>query len=383
MRVARSATAYGIRIQKCSGAHVAELLHPPYFLITGRESQTLAVKPTSFDIAQMAGVSQPTVSRALRGSPAVSESTRKRIEAIAQQLNYKVDKNASSLRRRETNTLALLFYEDPLPDSSMINPFFLAMLGSIVRASAAQGYDLLIAMQQFSSDWHADFEESRKADGIILLGCGDFEPYRGKLAHLIAAETHFVRWGQDGGDYLGPVVGSDNRNGGFIATQHLLELGRRRIAFVGDNSDHYPELHDRYQGYCAALAAAGIAPDPALQVDANLTEQSGREGVAQLAARGIGFDAIFAASDLIAIGAMRGLEQLGLTVPGDVAVVGFDDISAASLTRPPLTTVQQDFAQAGEALVAALIASIRGEAAPSVALPTRLIVRQSCGAHAA
>jgi DNA-binding LacI/PurR family transcriptional regulator len=304
----------------------------------------LAVKPTSFDIAQLAGVSQPTVSRALRGSSAVSESTRKRIEAIAQQLNYKVDKNASSLRRRETNTLALLFYEDPLPDSSMINPFFLAMLGSIVRAAAARGYDLLIAMQQFSSDWHADFEESRKADGIILLGCGDFEPYRGKLAHLIAAETHFVRWGHEGGDYLGPVVGSDNRTGGIMATQHLLKLGRRRIAFVGDNSDHYPELFDRYQGYCAALSAAGIVPDPALQVNANLTEQSGRAGVAELAARGVRFDAIFAASDLIAIGAMRGLEQLGLSIPSDAAVVGFDDISAARPEKRWLRRSSRPFA---------------------------------------
>lgn len=310
----------------------------------------------------------------------MSESTRKRIEAIAQQLNYKVDKNASSLRRRETNTLALLFYEDPLPDNSMINPFFLAMLGSIVRASAQRGYDLLISMQQFSSDWHAEFEESRKADGIILLGHGDFEPYREKLASLIANDTHFVRWGPASEGQWGTVVGSDNRQGGYAATRHLLDLGRRRIAFVGDNSDHYPELQDRYQGYCDALLEAGLPIDPAMQVDANLTEQSGRLGVAALAARKLPFDAIFAASDLIAIGAMRGLEQMGLAVPDHVAVVGFDDISAASLTRPPLTTVQQDFALAGEALVAALIATLRGEPAPSVALPTRLIVRQSCGA---
>jgi DNA-binding LacI/PurR family transcriptional regulator len=204
----------------------------------------MAVKPTSFDIAQMAGVSQPTVSRALRGSTAVSESTRKRIEAIAQQLNYKVDKNASSLRRRETNTLALLFFEDPLPDSSMINPFFLAMLGSIIRASAQRGYDLLISMQQLSSDWHAEFEESRKADGIILLGHGDFESYRDKLASQIAVDTRFVRWGQITDDDLGPVVGSDNRQGGMIAVQHLLSLGRRRIAFVGDCGVNCPELHD-------------------------------------------------------------------------------------------------------------------------------------------
>src|SRR3954453_8043973 len=125
-------------------------------------------KPTSFDIAQRAGVSQPTVSRALRGDPTVSEATRKRIEAIAAQLNYKVDKNASSLRSRHSNTLALLFFEDPTPDDSLINPFFLSMLGSITRACAGRGNDLLISFQQLSGDWHLDFEDSRKADGIIL-----------------------------------------------------------------------------------------------------------------------------------------------------------------------------------------------------------------------
>ena len=99
----------------------------------------MALKATSFDIAQLAGVSQPTVSRALRGSSTVSEQTRKRIEAIAQQLNYKVDKNASNLRLQETRTLALLFFEDPTPDESGINPFFLSMLGSLTRTCARSG----------------------------------------------------------------------------------------------------------------------------------------------------------------------------------------------------------------------------------------------------
>src|ERR671912_1945791 len=114
-------------------------------------------KPTSIDIAYLAGVSQPTVSRALRGSPMVSEKTRRRIESIAQQLNYRVDKNASNLRSQHSNTLALLLFEDPTPDDSQINPFFLSMLGSITRASARQGYDLLISFQQLSSDFCQDY----------------------------------------------------------------------------------------------------------------------------------------------------------------------------------------------------------------------------------
>src|SRR3954471_11993888 len=137
----------------------------------------MPAKPTSIDIAYLAGVSQPTVSRALRGSPMVSEKTRLRIESIAQQLNYKVDKNASNLRSQHSNTLALLFFEDPTPDDSLINPFFLSMLGSITRATALRGYDLLISFQQLSGNWHTDYEDCRKADGIILLGYGDYQEY--------------------------------------------------------------------------------------------------------------------------------------------------------------------------------------------------------------
>ena len=121
----------------------------------------LSDKVTSFDIAALAGVSQPTVSRALRGDKTVSAATRLRIEAIARQLNYKVDRAASSLRKGEARTLALLFFEDPLPDDSHINPFFLSMLGSILKTCALRGYDLLTSFQQLSADWHVDYADSR------------------------------------------------------------------------------------------------------------------------------------------------------------------------------------------------------------------------------
>jgi transcriptional regulator with XRE-family HTH domain len=179
-------------------------------------------KPTSFDIAFLAGVSQPTVSRALRGSPVVSLETRKRIEEIARQLNYRVDKNASNLRSQHSNTLALLLFEDPTADNSQINPFFLSMLGSITRASASRGYDLLISFQQLSSDFCQDYEDSRKADGIILLGYGDYEEYRPRLEQLVSQGTHFVRWGPVLTDEPGVSVGSDNAQGGFDVTRHLL-----------------------------------------------------------------------------------------------------------------------------------------------------------------
>ena len=336
-------------------------------------------KPTSFDIAYLAGVSQPTVSRALRGSRSVSLATRQRIEAIARELNYSVDKNASSLRSQRANTIALLFFEDPTPDESNINPFFLAMLGSITRECGARGLDLLISFQKMEDDWHVRYQDSHRADGLILLGYGDYTLYARRLEQLVGAGTHFVRWGSVGADTIGPTVGSDNRGAGRMAGDHLLGVGRRRIAFLGHADGHYPEFADRYAGLCDAMRAHGLTPDPALQIDALTSEEAGQAAARTLIGRGAPFDAIFAASDLIAIGAMRALAQAGLSVPGDVAIVGFDDIPAASLTSPPLTTVMQDMKGAGQLLVDTLVAQIEDRPPPPGTLPARLVVRGSTG----
>lgn len=334
-------------------------------------------KPTSFDIAYLAGVSQPTVSRALRGSKSVSLATRQRIETIARELNYSVDKNASSLRSQRSNTIALLFFEDPTPDGANINPFFLAMLGSITRHCANKGLDLLISFQEMEDDWHVRYQDSHRADGLILLGCGDYTLYEQRLTELVGHGTHFVRWGSVREDNIGATVGSDNFAAGRLAGEHLLALGRRRIAFLGQADEHYPEFADRYRGLCSALAEAGYPVDPALQADALSSEESGYAAVLALLEKGRSFDAVFAASDLIAIGAMRALADAGLNVPTDVAMMGFDDIPAASVTNPPLTTIMQDIKGAGELLVETLVAQIEDRAAPTRTLPARLIVRKS------
>lgn len=334
-------------------------------------------KATSFDIAHLAGVSQSTVSRALRGSPLVSEETRQRIQAAADELKYKVDKNASNLRTRHSGTLALLLFEDPTADDSHINPFFLSMLGSITRACAQRGYDLLVSFQQLSHDWHADYADTRKADGIILLGYGDYLAYRDKLEKLVGQGTHCVRWGAVLPDQPDVSIGCDNFRGGQDVTAHLLEQGFHRIAFLGDASSHYPEFFERYRGYAEVLEQAGLSVDPALQVNAESTEQSGYTALETLLERRAPFDAVFAASDLIAIGAMRALADHGMTVPNNIAVAGFDDIPTASFVNPPLTTVRQDTQQAGEALVDNLLRLIRNEPAESAMLPVKLIVRRS------
>lgn len=338
-------------------------------------------KPTSFDIAHLAGVSQPTVSRALRNSPLVSESTREKIQAIAKKLNYHVDINARNLRSKQTKTLALLLCEDTANVDSLINPFFLSMLGSITRASAKAGYDLLISFQQQNDDnSDTNYENAHRADGIIFLGYGDYITYAKKLAHMDEMGSHFITWGPVLPNQPGHSIGCDNYYSAYLATKHLTDLGHKRIAFLGIASEHRPEFNQRYQGYVKALLEANLIVNPKLQIDADTSEEQGYEAATKLLKSKLQFDAIFGASDLISIGAIKAFKEQGLKVPKDVAVIGFDDIPTASYTTPPLTTVQQDTMLAGELLVENLLKLIKGEKVESFLMPAKLIIRNSCGA---
>ena len=336
-------------------------------------------KTTSFDIAHRAGVSQATVSRALRDSPLVNPVTRERIKRIARELNYQVDRTASGLRSQYSHTLALLLFEDPTTDDSQINPFFLSMLGNITRAAASRNYDLLVSFQQLSDDWHIKYKASNRADGIILLGYGEYSGFADKVKKLIDADAHFVVWGATGPHLGGHTVGCDNAKGAYDATRHLLNLGRKNIAFLGGATDDSPEFKKRYEGYCEALKSAGLSIDPDLQYFADNQETSGASATARLVESGKTFDSIFTASDLIAIGAIKQLRKAGLKIPDDVSVVGFDDIPAAYYFNPSLTTVHQDTIVAGEQLVTQVIRMIEGEDLESQLVEPTLIVRGSCG----
>jgi DNA-binding LacI/PurR family transcriptional regulator len=295
----------------------------------------------------------------------------------ARSLNYTVDRYASGLRTRQSRTIALLFFEDPTPDDTLINPFYLSMVGSLTRACASKGYDLLISMQQLSGDWHVDYEDSRKADGILLLGYGDYMTARPRLEQLVRQGTHFVRWGAARAGQVGTTVGSDNEQGGWLAGKHLIERGRRSIAFLGTVSEDAPEFVERWTGYHRALSEAGLSQDELLRVDAAPSEEAGRLAAMKLLEQGVAFDGIFATSDLVAIGAMRALHDAGKRIPEDVSIVGFDDLAAARMAEPAITTVAQDTRLAAETLVETLIAKIDEHAPESVLLPVRLVVRGS------
>ena len=337
--------------------------------------------PTSRDIAEIAGVSQATVSRALRNSPLVRKETRDRIHQIAKELNYFVNRNAAGLRTHQSNTLALLLFDETGGADAQINPFFLSMLGYISRAAANHDYDVLISLQQLHDDWHIEYQASHRADGLILLGYGDYLTYREKLAALTEAHTRFIIWGPIIKDHPGHTIGCDNENGGFQATKHLLDLGRKRIAFLGQTSPRSPEFSARHNGYVQALFAADTAPDPALKVDADNLEELGYQAAMQLVESGADFDAIFAVTDVIAIGAMRALQDAGRRIPEDVAVVGFDDMPLAAHVTPSLSTVRQDIRLAAEGLVDSIVGLIENEPVESTLMAPKLIIRQSCGAR--
>jgi DNA-binding LacI/PurR family transcriptional regulator len=336
------------------------------------------MKATSIDIAHLAGVSQSTVSRALSNSPLVNTETRLRIQKIAKDLNYKVDKNASNLRKQRSNTIALLLFEDPSSDDSQINPFFISMLGAITKACSAANYDLLVSFQNLQDDWHAEFEDSNKADGIILLGYGDYVDYQTKLEQLESQGTHFVRWGAHDPNHPGISVGCNNFQGGFIITEHLIKQGHRAFAFIGIADHHAPEFMARFQGMMSALDKYGLRDEFVGQFDAIFTLEAGIDATYALLEGNIRPDAIVCASDLIAIGVQRAMLQHQLTCPDDIAVVGFDNIPVSEFTTPPLTTVKQDTVCAGKVLVDKLIRLVNGETASDMQIPTELVIRESC-----
>ena len=333
-------------------------------------------KVTSLEIAELAGVSQSTVSRALRKSPLVNPETRRRIQRIAREHNYKVDRSASNLRSQHSRTIAMLVHEESGMDSD-INPFFVSMLASITRAAAARNYDVLLSFQQLSKNWIADYENSNKAEGIVLLGYGGYTDYIRKIELLDNA--HVLTWGPVIDGQPGHFVGCDNRRGGYMATRYLLKLGHTRIAFLGDISDDCPEFQGRYSGYCNALSRFGLRADPALQASSHSSTHSGHLAVRELLSRKEDFSAVFCSSDLTALGAIHALQENGLKVPGDISVVGFDDIPSATHMSPALTTVRQNTAKAGEVMVDILLRLIRGDYVESQLIEPELIVRESCG----
>jgi DNA-binding LacI/PurR family transcriptional regulator len=327
------------------------------------------------DIARLAGVSTSTVSRALNGSNLVNEETRVRVTELARSLKYQINIGAKNLRLGQNKTVAVVVPYATENRQSISDPFFIGMLGSLADALTDLGYDMLLSRVNADHlDAASALYSSGRAIGVILIGQWR---HHDQLNELALQRAPVVVWGAQLATQLYCTVGSDNIEGGELATGHLIERGRKHIAFFGDRN--LPEVAHRFAGYKNTLERAGIDLQDELCVSAPFTPDGGRVAVESLISRKVKFDAIFACSDLLAMTAINTLRAAGIHVPHDVAVVGYDDIELAAHFHPPLTTVRQQIDMAGRALVDSLMRLVDGETVTPTLLPTRLVIRETSG----
>ena len=270
------------------------------------------------DIARLAGVHVSTVSRALSGSPLVEQRMRASILAVAERHGYVVNRAARSLRTSRTHTLTVAIPLAHERGQALTDPFFTAMLGHLADEITRRGLALhLEKILPPMDDWLEKLIASRRSDGIIVIGQST---EHAALERAAAKHAPLVVWGGHLAKQRYCVVGTDNVNGGRMATEHLLECGRRRIVFVGDPS--IPEIRLRCDGYKLALERAPRGHAPARIIKAHMTPEAAHTAMRRFIDSRSKFDAVFAATDVIAISSMRALAASGYSIPGDVAIVG-------------------------------------------------------------
>jgi LacI family transcriptional regulator len=336
------------------------------------------------ELARQSGVSAATVSRALNGRPEVSASTRQRILDLARELGYSPNASARTLARRRSHMVGLV-WDTGYRSGGQRHPFLQDLLVGFKEALSAHGYGLILLPIPADDDPDAYLRLARahSLEGILIMGIDEHTP---KVATLVGSEVPCVAVDLDVSGPRSSYVTSDNQTGAAGAVEHLYRLGHRRIATITGPLDMKPGA-ERLAGYRRQLAALGLPARPEYVVAGDFFPASGHAAMRRLLALDAPPTAVFVAGDAMAIAAMNAAGEAGLTVPADLAVVGFDDIEAAALTRPALTTVAQDKERFGSAAVAALSTLISGTGAAGgdltlpVVLPTRLVVRQSCGAR--
>ncbi|MDT8998176.1 LacI family DNA-binding transcriptional regulator [Paucibacter sp. APW11] len=330
------------------------------------------------DIARLAGVSVATVSRALNGSPLVNQETRERVTELARSLKYSINLGAQNLRLQKNRTVAVVVPYDAASRQHISDPFFLSIVGAIADALTDRGYDMLLSRVDAERlDLAAHAIDSGKAAGLLIIGQWR---HHDQLNELAARKLPVVVWGAQLAQQIYCSVGGDNVLGGRLAAEHLLALGRRRIAFLGDAA--LPEVMMRREGFWQALASAGVAREAALELAVPFEVNVGRGAIEQFFAAHREVDAVLACSDLLALQAIQALRGQGRAVPKDVVVSGYDDMPLAAYCDPPLTSVHQPVALAGAELVQALMRMMEGEHVAPITLPVHLVVRESAPAAA-
>ena len=328
-------------------------------------------KPTIRDVAAAAGVSRGTVSRVINGGHWVSPDARHAVEQAIESTGYHANHHARSLATGRANSLAFLLTE---PQHLLFaDPTFSILLRGAAESLARRHMTLVLLVAGSAAEREnvAQFVSGGHVDGVMLVSSHESEPL---LDLLVAAGVPTVACG----GVLGradnvPSVRVDEIGSARIMTRHLLDRGYKRIATITGPPDT-PGGRYRLVGFQEEL---GDLFDPTLVEQGDYTTESGAEAMQRLLDRSPDIDAVFAASDLMAAGAMTALRRNGKRVPEDVAVAGFDDSGLAATLEPPLTTMRQPFDQVSDNMVDVLLHVIDGKEPPSVVLPTSLVVRQS------
>ncbi|GGY94772.1 LacI family transcriptional regulator [Novosphingobium colocasiae] len=347
-----------------------------YKSMAGQKDNEVPAIRTLADLARVAGVSTGTVSRALAGKSLVNVETRERIQTLAREHGFRPNQMASKLRSRRTGVIGVVIPLGHELRQHISDPFFLTLVGYLADELTEGGYDLMLsrALPDGTSDWLDRIAGSGMVDGVIVIGQSD-------QYDLIEAASHSYRplvvWGQHRAGQNHCVVGTDNAAGGRIAVEHLVASGATSLAFLGDTTGI--EIADRLRGATEAATAAGV---PIRHIPIPLaTDAMGPEIEAAMASQCSGINGVVAASDLVAMAALRCLHQKGMRVPEDVQIVGFDDLPLAAQTSPPLTTIRQEIAAGARAMVERLRALVEKEPATSLVMAPTLVVRQSTRAE--
>jgi len=328
---------------------------------------------TIYDLAELAGVSPATVSRALAGKQVVSAKTADRIRKLAEDHGFTPSLIARNLRTRKRGAIGVVIPLGHERGQHISDPFFMTLIGCLADELTERGYDLVLSrVIPDRNDWLQKMIDADRVDGFIIIGQSD----QSKVLDG-AAKTYLpmVAWG---GFVQGQVhcsVGTDNYLGGRLATQHLIERGCRSIAFLGNS--RAIELSLRLEGARAAVAESEGKAE-LVEIPTHLAAEISGDEISRFLndAEKIP-DGFFAASDMIALTAIQVLSARGLSVPGDVRVIGYDDLAIARSSVPPLTTIRQDIANGASHLLENLFKRIEGKATGSVVLNPELVIRGS------
>ncbi|MED5617665.1 LacI family DNA-binding transcriptional regulator [Ideonella sp. BN130291] len=325
------------------------------------------------DVAQHAQVSVTTVSHVINGTRFVSEAARVRVQQAIDALNYVPSALARSLKSSRTHTVGMM-----IPNSS--NPYFAEIIRGIEDTCFDAGFNVILCNSDDDPQKQATYVRvltEKQIDGLIVLSSGgDLE----LLDTLRSTHMPQVVVDREIDDLAADLVEVNHEAGGYLATQHLLQLGHTRIACIS-GPQSLSSSRQRVEGYQRALREAGIAADPQLLRAADFTSAGGHQAMGSLLARKHQPSAVFASNDLMAIGAVCAAASAGFSIPEDISIVGFDDIALAAYSNPPLTTVVQPKHQTGELAAQLLLQRIADPARPlqREILQPSLCVRQSSG----